>query len=132
MLIFATCLFVFITFTHYISIINGEIINNHYNLIYPLQPAFFSIPKFSASDVPHSHPGNGKSFIDLNELTFALDCRHADHDSDDVIEKNENKGYDTTFEIMIFESSLDADKKWIDYWPAEGLCCTDEMITLNL
>jgi hypothetical protein len=41
-----------------------EILSSKYSIIQPVVgPVYFSIPKFSKNDAPHSAPGNGRSYI---------------------------------------------------------------------
>ena len=92
--------------------------------MYPLKPAFFSIPKFSPEDVPHTAPGNGKSFIDLHDLTLELKCDEITFEDDTVAAAE--KCTNTQIELLTFRVP-DHTPNWLDYWPSESLCCTAEV-----
>lgn len=76
-------------------------------------------------------PGNGHSLIDLHDISVSLQC---DDVGDDAVKAAELCD-STDLEVMIFriptDSSHNTIKRWMDYWPQDNLCCTEEMYELE-
>ena len=72
-------------------------------------------------------------FADLSDLSVELDCTSESKDSrfDDYVGGKEECS-DTILEIMIFEAPANSNKRWLDYWPQDGMCCTTEMVEKEL
>jgi len=76
-------------------------------------------------------PGNGRSSIDLHDVSVSLMC---DGVSDDVVARSEICDF-SNLDVMIFrvptDSSHQTIKKWLDYWPEDNMCCTEELHELG-
>ena len=52
----------------------SEIIRYDGRVIEAVRPEYLKIPKYASNDVPNWAPGNGRSFIDLSDLSLLATC----------------------------------------------------------
>ena len=119
----------FFYLTSLLQLCFSDIIPYKDDIIYPQHPAYLSVPKFSAKDAPHWSPGKGNSYIDMSRITLSLVC------GEELTSTAAGKEalvaeecVKTNFEVLIFQSPVDGDKPWMDYWPSRQFCCLPEMV----
>jgi hypothetical protein len=98
---------------------SGEVITYVNQRIDPLKPEYLKIAKYAKHDVPNWKPGNGKSFIDLSELSATAVCDQSGGGSNQQCSPS-------SFQLLMFEEPTE--KYWMDYWSNRQFCCTAEAL----
>jgi hypothetical protein len=83
--------------------IRAEVIPYNRHTLYPLQPEYWTIPKYAKLDAPSWAPGNGRSFIDFSGLRAHTKCKGSD--SDGV----SNSCTNSSLNIIMFEEPTGKD-----------------------
>ena len=93
------------------AVVHAEFIKYDQHRVFPLRPEYMAFPKYAKKDVPNWAPGKGRSFIDLSQLSFSVDCTFLPNDCTP-----------TTLEMLMFEEPTEF--PWLNYWPDNNLCCS--------
>jgi hypothetical protein len=71
---------------------------------------------------------------DLSQLKLSLSCEKEVSQETSMLPKDDIEHLETeacvktTFELLIFQSPVDSNKPWMDYWPDREYCCLPEMV----